>query len=724
MKHADFLVELGTEELPPKALLSLSEAFRDGLRSRIDAASLSHGDVEAFATPRRLAVRVKKLALQQPEQKIQRRGPPVTAAFDKAGAPTRAATAFAESCGVALAQLGRETDPKGNECLSFTGVKPGAATSDLLPGFVTEALDALPIPKRMRWGAGEAQFVRPVHWLVMLLGKTVVPAKVLDVPAGNKSLGHRFHSTSALLLASPSAYESTLKRGKVIVDFSTRRELIRNGVAALAAKHGGTAIITDALLDEVTSLAEWPVPLAGKFEERFLALPRELLISVLQDHQRYFPVEDVAGKLLPLFITISNVESKDMRVVQAGNERVVRPRLSDAAFFWEQDRRSALAARLPQLDAVTFQAQLGSIGDKVRRVTQLAREIATRIEGDAAIAMRAAELAKCDLVTNLVGEFPELQGIMGRYYAAADGEPAEVATAIAEHYQPRGAGDALPATRAGLAVALADRLDTLTGIFAIGQKPSGTKDPFALRRAAIGVLRMMIEKRLLLNLAALIDSSLRAHTVFESPAPQGRNWPTRAGVASEVYDYIMERLRSSYLESGDSTLPGVTTETFDAVLATRPRSPLDFDARLRALIGFLALPEAASLTAANKRIANLLKKSAGVDTSATRSSESKKSAGGDAGSSSIDATKLKFDAERMLFTALQGAMQSVPGQVAAGKYAAAFTALAQLRPAVDTFFDEVMVMDPDPALRANRLAMLGTLRELFTGIADLSRLPG
>jgi glycyl-tRNA synthetase beta chain len=707
MKHADFLVELGTEELPPKALLALSNAFREGLLTRIDAAALGHGDVQAFATPRRLAVRVNKLALQQPEQKLQRRGPPVAAAFDKTGAPTRAATAFAESCGVPLEQLGRETDPKGNECLSFSGVKPGAAARDLLPGFVAEALDALPIPKRMRWGAGEAQFVRPVHWLVMLLGKAVVHASILDVPAGNRTFGHRFHAPKALLLASPASYESTLKRGKVIADFATRRDLIRNGVMALAAEHGGKALITDALLDEVTALAEWPVPLAGRFEERFLALPRELLISVLQDHQRYFPVEDDSGKLIPLFITISNVDSKDMKVVRSGNERVVRPRLSDAAFFWEQDRKAPLATRVPQLDAVTFQNQLGSIGDKVKRIALLAHDIATQIGGDSSLAARAATLSKCDLVTNLVGEFPELQGIMGRYYAAADGEPAEVAAAIAEHYQPRGAGDSLPVTKAGLAVALADRLDTLTGIFAIGQKPSGTKDPFALRRAAIGLLRMMIEKRLLLNLAALIDSSLRAHTVFESTPPQGKSWPARAAVATEVYDYVMERLRSSYLEA-DSALPGVTTEAFDAVLATRPRSPLDFDARLRALIGFLALPEAASLTAANKRIANLLRKSAG----------------GDAGSTTIDPARLKFDAERLLFTGLQGVMQSVPHQVAAGRYAEAFAALAQLRPAVDTFFEEVMVMDPDPDLRANRLAILGTLRELFTGIADLSRLPG
>ncbi len=493
MSSADFLVELGTEELPPKALRTLSEAFRDGLVSRLAAAGLTYGAVDVFATPRRLAVRVRQLAHRQPEQKIQRRGPPVAAAFDKNGKPTRAAEAFAQSCGVAIERLGREADPKANECLSFTGVKPGAAARELLPGFVSEALDALPIPKRMRWGAGEAQFVRPVHWLVLLLGSDVLPATILDAPAGNETRGHRFHSAGALRIASPADYEPVLLAGKVVADFAARRERIREGVVKLAAAQGGRALLSDALLNEVTALVEWPVPLAGRYEDRFLALPRELLISVLQDHQRYFPMEDADGRLLPWFVTVSNIDSTDMNVVRAGNERVVRPRLSDAVFFWEQDRKSPLAARLPLLDKVTFQAQLGSIGDKVRRVTQLAREIAARIDGDAALAGRAAQLAKCDLVTNLVGEFPELQGIMGRYYAAADGEPAEVAAAIAEHYQPRGAGDTLPATKSGLAVALADRLDTLTGIFAIGQKPSGTKDPFALRRAAIGIGRMLYE---------------------------------------------------------------------------------------------------------------------------------------------------------------------------------------------------------------------------------------
>lgn len=708
--RADFLMELGTEELPPKALATLSAALRDGLVQRVEAAGLTHGAVEAFATPRRLAVRMQQLALKQPDQKLQRRGPPITAAFDRDGRPTRAADAFAQSCGVAVEQLGRESDPRGNQCLSFAGVKPGRATRDLLPDLVTAALDALPIPKRMRWGAGEALFVRPVHWLVLLLGKRVLPATVLDTAAGNRTRGHRFHSTGTLRLAAPADYEQVLMAGKVVVDFAARRERIRTGVMTLAQEQDGRALISEELLDEVTSLVEWPVPLAGRFEQRFLALPRELLISVLQEHQRYFPVQGADGRLLPCFIAVSNVDSTAIDVVRAGNERVIRPRLSDAVFFWEQDRRSPLEARLPQLDSIVFQAQLGSIGDKVRRITQLAREIAPRIDGDAELAGRAARLAKCDLVTYLVGEFPELQGIMGRYYATADGEPAEVADAIAEHYQPRGAGDSLPATKSGLAVALADRLDTITGIFAVDQKPSGTKDPFALRRAAIGIGRMIYEHRLPLDLIDLIDAALHAHTVFESTPPKGKAWPTREHVAAEVYDYLMERQRNAWLEppDGGPPIPGLTPEICDAVITARPRSPLDFDARVRALIDFLALPDAASLTAANKRIANLIRKSAGGSVTEQR----------------IDAALLHTTAEHVLFGALQSAMHSVPGLIAAGEYGAALSKLAALRTPVDGFFDGVMVMDPDPALRANRLALLGALRELFAGIADLSRLPG
>ncbi|MEO8307029.1 MAG: glycine--tRNA ligase subunit beta [Pseudomonadota bacterium] len=710
--RADFLVELGTEELPPKSLRTLEEAFRDGLLSRIDAAGLVHGAVESFSTPRRLAVRVKRLALQATDQQLQRRGPPLSAALDASGQPTRAAQAFAQSCGVAFAELGREKDPKGNEALSFTGVKPGAAARELLPQLVSEALDALPIPKRMRWGAGDAQFVRPVHWLVLLHGAEVIPATVLGASSGNETRGHRFHSSKALRISSPASYETTLeKRGKVIANFARRRATIRTGVESIATGLGGTALISDALLDEVTALVEWPVPLAGRFEDRFLTLPRELLVSVLQDHQRYFPVAAADASLLPWFITVSNIESTDPAVVRAGNERVVRPRLADAAFFWEQDRKSPLAARLPQLDAVTFQAQLGSIGDKVRRIEHLAREIAARIDGDEKLAARAAQLAKCDLVTNLVGEFPELQGVMGRYLAQADGEPQEVCTAIDEHYQPRGAGDTLPNTHSGLAVSIADKLDTLTGVFAIGQKPSGTRDPFALRRAAIGIGRMIYERRLPLDLIDLIDESLRTHTVFEVPVTAGgKPLPSRAEVAAQVYDYMMERQRNAWLEppDGGPPIPGITSEACDAVLAMRPRSPLDFDARVRALLTFLALPEATSLIAANKRIGNLLKKSAGAETA----------------SGQVDPMLIKSDVERDLYQSVLAAEHSVPGHIAVGAYAQALSELAWLRKPVDAFFDQVMVMDPDPALRANRLALLTQLRGLFMGIADLSRLPG
>jgi glycyl-tRNA synthetase beta chain len=711
-RRESFLVELRTEELPPKALGTLEAAFRDGLVARIDAVGLVHGRVESFSTPRRLAVLVARLAERAPDQRVQRRGPPVTASFDASGAPTRAAQAFAQSCGIALEALGRERDAKGNEFLSFAGNKPGASVQELLPGFVAEALEQLPVPKRMRWGTGEAQFVRPVHGLVLLYGRDVIPATILETASGKQTTGHRFMAPKAVTISSPSRYAATLeRRGMVIASFAARRERIRTGVERIAEQLGGKALIDPALLDEVTALVEWPVPLAGRFDDRFLQLPREVLISTLQDHQRYFPVEDGSGSLLPRFITLSNIQSNSPEVVRAGNERVVRPRLADADFFYAQDRRSALHARAPALDSVTFQAQLGSIGEKVRRVTALAREIAARIDGDEALAARAAALAKCDLVTHMVGEFPELQGIMGRYYALADGEPAEVAQAIAEHYQPRGAGDALPDTRAGLAVSIADKIDTLTGIFAIGQKPSGTKDPFALRRAAIGVLRMIVEKRLPLDLVAVIEHALSLHSVFEHALPAGaKPLPSRSQVAVQVYDYMMDRLRHAWLEppDGGPPIPGISPEACDAVLATRPRSPLDFDARLRAVLDFLALPESTSLTAANKRIANLLKKSAGSEAS----------------TSGINAGLLKEGAERDLYRAVMAAERSVPGHVAVGAYAQALTELARLRPAVDAFFDGVMVMDPDQALRANRLALLTTMRELFTGIADLSRLPG
>ncbi len=474
-ERRDFLLEIGTEELPPKALIALQEALVSGLAAGLDKAGLAHGALLGYATPRRLAVWVKRLATETQAQQVKRRGPPVSAAFDAAGEPTRAALAFAASCGTRLEALERLDEGKG-AFLYFLGTRPGARAAQLLPALVQAALDALPIPRRMHWGAGSALFVRPVHWVVMLLGRDVVPATLLETASGASTRGHRFHAPRPIRIESPASYERTLRtRGRVIADFTRRRARIESAVVSAAAKLRGRALIDRALLDEVTALTEWPVALAGRFEERFLELPREVLTATLEAQQRCFAIEDTGGNLRPAFIAVSNIESRDPAKVRAGNERVVRARLADAVFFWEKDRSDPLTERIGALDAVTFQAKLGSLGDKMRRVRELAGEIALAIGGSREEARRAAELCKCDLLTAMVGEFPELQGVMGAYYAQADGEPGEVALAIREHYLPRAAGDQLPATRTGLALALADKLDTLAGIFAIGERASGTK---------------------------------------------------------------------------------------------------------------------------------------------------------------------------------------------------------------------------------------------------------
>ncbi|HLA71962.1 MAG TPA: glycine--tRNA ligase subunit beta [Steroidobacteraceae bacterium] len=691
----DFLVELGTEELPPLALPELEQAFANGIRAGLSEAALPHGELRSFATPRRLAVLVHDLAEVQQAQSIKLKGPPVNAAFDQDGKPTVAATRFAEKCGVDVAALARVTEGKG-EFLYFEGQKAGLTTANLLPGIVQKSLDALPIPKRMRWGSSTAEFVRPVHWLVMLFGTEIVPARILGTVAGRVTNGHRFMAPNEFALRQPAEYEKTLQGpGKVIPNFKARRTLILKQVAAAGVELGGKALLDDELLDEVTALVEWPSAIAGEFEARFLELPREVLISTLQEHQRYFPVEGAGGKLLPHFITVSNIESREPAKVRAGNERVVRPRLSDAAFFFRQDRKQPLATRQAGLDAVTFQAKLGSVGDKVRRMATLAGEIALLIDTDRARAVRAAELSKCDLLSAMVGEFPELQGIMGRYYAAADGEPVEVATAIDEHYLPRGAGGALPGTGAGVAVALADKLDTLAGIFAIGQKPSGTKDPFGLRRAAIGTLRILIEKKLALDLRASTTRAVQLQPV------------TNQTVDAELWDFILERLRAYFLDAGNAgAIAGVTTEMFDAVRASNPVSPVDFGARLAALVKFLARAEAASLTAANKRIANILKKAEG------------------GGAGAVDVALLIEPAEKALHEALAGLVADVDRSLAKRDYGAALARLATLRGPVDGFFDGVMVNADDPNLKRNRLALLAQLRHHFTRIADLSCLPG
>lgn len=700
-ERQDFLVEIGTEELPPKALRTLELALGEALRAGLAERGLAHRGLRTFATPRRLAVSVRGLDVRERDQAVVKRGPPASAARDASGAWSRAATAFAASNGVAPEALEKRAEGKG-EFLYFVGTRSGAETASLLPAMVGTALASLPIPRMMRWGAGNAEFVRPVHWIVLLFGREPIAARLFDIDSGPFTRGHRFLAPRPLRLTSPAGYERALAtRGRVIADFSARRERVREQVLALAASvtgaPGARAVFDEALLEEVTALVEWPVALAGRFEERFLSLPREVLVSTLQEHQRYFPVEDASGALTPWFITVCNIESREPDRVRAGNERVVRPRLADAAFFYEQDRRSPLAALAPALANVTFQARLGSLADKSQRVAILAAEIAPGLGADPALATRAAELSKCDLVSSMVGEFPDLQGIMGRYYALADGEPAEVAEALREQYLPRTAGDGLPATATGAALALADKLDTLAGIFALGQKPTGAKDPFGLRRAAIGVLRILLEGGFDLDLRALLVRAVALQPVAgERPA-------------GEVYEYVLERLRGWFLEHGtEAGAEGaVTTEMFDAVLAADPGSPLDVRARLQALGKFLALPQSASLTAANKRIANLLRKSAeGIALGA------------------VNPSVLREPAEIALHAALQGRGSVVRTALAARDYAQALGELAALRPEVDGFFDAVMVVDPDPELRANRLALLAQLRSLFTGVADLSRLPG
>lgn len=688
MSAADLLFELFTEELPPRALLGLSTALTMNVVKGVEAAGVPHGKVRSFATPRRLAVCVKACAAYATDRPVERRGPPLGSSFDANGAPTQAATAFAKSCGVKVGDLERLATDKGS-WLVYRGIAQGAATISLLGDIIKQAVSALPIAKRMRWGDHTAEFVRPVRGVVLLYGEAIVPVEVLGVAAGRVTWGHRFHAPRPVALKSAKTYEGQLQRAKVIADFAKRRELIRSGVMAAAAQTGGKALIEPALLDEVTALVEWPVPVAGQFEQRFLALPREVVIATVQEHQRYFPIEDAHDQLSGWFVTVSNIQSRDPLKVREGNERVVRPRLSDAAFFWDQDRKITLEAHAARLSGVIFQSKLGTYADKTRRVRMLAEIIGSRIGAGPAVA-RASELAKADLMTAMVGEFPELQGTMGRYYAAAQGEAPELALAIEEHYRPRFAGDALPTSKIGMAVALADKIDTLVGIFAIELRPTGTKDPFGLRRAALGVLRILLEGSLSLDLFELLGVAAMAQPVH------------RPRVAEEVYDFLAERFRGLLLERND----GTTAEMIDAVLAHRGHSPLDVDARLQALKDFLQLPDAGVLTAINKRIANILKKT---------------QIGNDV---AVDTAALTEDAEVRLHRVLAEVSSSVLEAAAAHRYAMSLRLLIGLRSAVDEFFEHVMVMDENLKRRNNRLALLRDVQLLLGCVADLSRLPG
>ncbi|MFL1456879.1 glycine--tRNA ligase subunit beta [Marinobacter sp. GN3S48] len=690
MATQDFLVELGTEELPPKALKPLSDAFTAGITKGLEDAGIAFGKAECFAAPRRLAVRVRDLADAQPDKSVEKRGPAVKAAFDDAGNPTRALTGFATSLGVTPDQLDTLETDKG-AWVVYRTVEKGRPTVELMPELVEQSLAGLPIPKRMRWGAHRTEFVRPVHWAIMLFGNKVIDAPIMGLTPGNKTRGHRFHCPKSLIVPTPSDYEVVLKQeGYVIADFAERREQIRAGVAALAEKEaGGKAVIDEDLLDEVTALNEWPVPLIGRFEERFLEVPAEALISSMKEHQKYFHVVTANGDMLPLFITVANLESKDPGQVISGNEKVIRPRLADAAFFYQTDRKTRLEDRIEQLKPIVFQEKLGSIYDKSVRVAALAKKIADAIGSDPALAERAAMLAKTDLVTEMVLEFTDLQGIMGQYYAANDSEPEDVAKALNEQYMPRFAGDDLPTTLTGCAVAIADRLDSLVGLFGINQPPSGTRDPFALRRASLGVLRIIIERELPLDLQTCCQWAEENFTVL-----------TEKDTAATVVDYMLERFRAHYEEQG------IGAEVYLAVLARRPTKPLDFDRRVKAVEAFRQLPEALALAGANKRVSNILTKQ-----------------GGDAIGESVDKSLLQDQAEQALAEQIGQQADTVLPLFEKGDYAAALTSLASLREPVDNFFDEVMVMADDEAIRNNRLAMLNQLRNLFLRVADISLLP-
>ncbi len=684
----DLLVEIGTEELPPKALQRLSNAFADELAKELNAALLRAAAIDAYAAPRRLALLIKDLPLVQQDRETVRRGPALAGAFDDDGNPTPAASGFARSCGVPVEELS-QLETKQGSWLSFRQVDRGKPSAELIPDMVRKSLAGLPIPKRMRWGDGDHEFVRPVHWVVLLFGDEPLTAEILGIKADRYTRGHRFHHPEAIYLSEPSAYLPILEtEGFVLPDFAARREAIRAQVTEQARLVDGRALIDAELLDEVTALVEWPVALCGRFDREFLEVPPEALISSMQDHQKYFPVSDKNGKLMPYFIAIANLVSKDPQQIKAGNERVIRPRLADAAFFWNQDRKQPLETHIAGLSSMIYQKRLGTLHAKQERVAQLAAEIAAQIGSEASSAERAARLCKCDLLTSMVYEFPNLQGVMGRYYASHDGEPEAVANAIEEHYHPRFAGDALPASATGRALALADRIDSLVGIFAIGQHPSGDKDPFALRRAALGVVRICIEQEVDVDLEQLINTAARA---FDDEV-------SAVSATGEVFDYVMDRLRAYYQEAG------VEVDLIDAVLATRPTRLLDFDRRIQACRVFRQLPEAQSLAAANKRIGNILKK---TDQDIP---------------DIVDATCLVDDAEKQLAEQLGNMSRSVGPLLEAGDYTQALKQLAGLRQNVDAFFDQVLVMVDDDTLRANRLSLLQNLSRLFLRVADLSRL--
>ncbi len=681
----NFLVEIGTEELPPKALKTLATSFADNVEAELNQAGLTFDKIEWFAAPRRLAVKVLNLATQQPSKEIEKRGPAVSAAFDAEGKPTKAAEGWARGCGITVEQAERIATDKG-EWLVHRAKIEGQPTKNLLNDIVANALAKLPIPKPMRWADKTVQFIRPVHTVTMLLGDELIEGEILGVASARTIRGHRFLGEKEFEIQHADQYPQLLReKGSVVADFNERKAEILAKSQAKATALGGVADIEESLLEEVTSLVEYPNVLAAKFEERFLAVPAEALVYTMKGDQKYFPIYDKDGKLLPHFIFVSNINPEDPTAIIEGNEKVVRPRLTDAEFFFKTDLKQKLVDRLPRLETVLFQQQLGTLKDKTDRIEQLAGEIAKQIGADEAKAKRAGLLSKCDLMTNMVFEFTDTQGVMGMHYARHDGEDEEVAVALNEQYMPRFAGDELPKSLVASAVALADKFDTLTGIFGIGQAPKGSADPFALRRAALGALRIIVEKNLPLDLEDLVKKSA---ALFGDKL-------TNKNVVADVVDFMLGRFRAWYQDEG------IAVDVIQAVLARRPTRPADFDARVRAVSHFRTLDSAEALAAANKRVSNILAKA-------------------DAAIGEINLTACVEPAEKALAEAVLALRTEVQPLIAQGDYTAVLDKLANLRAPVDNFFDNVMVNAEDPALRQNRLAILNTLQGLFLQVADIS----
>ncbi|EOB3676944.1 glycine--tRNA ligase subunit beta [Vibrio vulnificus] len=688
----EFLIELGTEELPPTQLRTLAEAFAANFEAELKGAELTHEGVKWYAAPRRLALKVTALAEHQADKIVEKRGPAVSAAFDADGNATKAAQGWARGCGITVDQAERMITDKG-EWLLFKQEVKGQPTADIVVELAAKALAGLPIAKPMRWGNKTTQFIRPVKTLTMLMGSDLIQGEILGVASDRVIRGHRFMGEREFTIESAEQYPSILEeRGKVMADYEARKAIILADAQKAAAAIGGIADLEDDLVEEVTSLVEWPVVLTAKFEEEFLKVPAEALVYTMKGDQKYFPVYTEDKQLLPNFIFVSNIESKEPRYVIEGNEKVVRPRLADAEFFFNTDRKSKLIDRLPMLENAIFQQQLGTIKDKTDRITELAGYIAEQIGADVEKSKRAGLLAKCDLMTSMVFEFTDTQGVMGMHYARHDGEAEEVAVALNEQYMPRFAGDDLPSNGVSSAVAMADKLDTIVGIFGIGQAPKGS-DPFALRRASLGVLRIIVEYGYNLD---LVDLVAKAKSLFAQQ--DGNSRLTNDNVEQEVIEFMLGRFRAWYQDEGFSV------DIIQAVLARRPTKPADFDQRVKAVSHFRELEAAEALAAANKRVGNILAKFDGEL------------------AAEIDLALLQEDAEKVLAENVEVMTEALEPAFATGNYQEALSKLADLREPVDAFFDNVMVMADDEALKTNRLTLLNNLRNLFLQIADISLL--